>query len=242
MISLVLDSSGAASAALLDDGAVTPGGANPGGTRVVARWEQPRARKHAEQLAPALRALLADGPTPQQVIVGVGPAPFTGLRAGIAMGLGVSVGLGIPACGWYSHDGLALRIYERLGQAEPGATGPGDELLVATDARRKEVYWTSYSGLDRAGVPVAKAGPDVAKPADLAHRPGSADDGTVRVGRGFLLYPEVLGAPDYPADVDTEPLAADIGRAALRAQAAGRGLLPVTPLYLREPDAKPLHA
>ncbi|MCQ9384559.1 tRNA (adenosine(37)-N6)-threonylcarbamoyltransferase complex dimerization subunit type 1 TsaB [Brevibacterium sp. 50QC2O2] len=219
MITLALDSSGAASAAILD------------GETVVAQWSETHARKHAEHLGPALQELLAAAPSIDQVIVGVGPAPFTGLRAGIAMGLGAAVGRDVPIAGWPSHDGLALRVYGR-----PQAAGR--TLLVATDARRKEVYWTLYRGLDEAGLPVVVSGPDVSKPADLAAVHPRA--GVLHAGIGFDLYTELLGASDFPQCA--EPLAADVARAALRARAAGRELLPVTPLYLREPDAKPLHA
>ena len=62
----------------------------------------------------------------------------------------------------------------------------------------------------------------------------------LRAGRGFDLCAEVLGPRTWDEDWAAEPLAADIGRAALAARAQGAALLPVTPLYLREPDAAPL--
>ncbi|GAA4282860.1 tRNA (adenosine(37)-N6)-threonylcarbamoyltransferase complex dimerization subunit type 1 TsaB [Brevibacterium daeguense] len=212
MIILALDTSAAASAALLDDDIV------------LADWTEFSVRKHAEHLGPALAELLAGQPAPQLAVVGVGPGPFTGLRAGIATAIGYGLGRDIPVHGLPSHHGLALRAFE---------ADPTGEVVVATDARRKEVYWTRYSGLDSAGVPVVAAGPEVSAPAALGAQRAR------RYGRGFALYPELLGAPvgDEPADLETT--AADLGRVAVRMLTAGRELLPTTPLYLRAPDAKP---
>lgn len=217
---VALDTSSAASVAVVADDAA------------VAEWSQPHARRHAELLGPALTEVLSQSPEPELAAVGVGPAPFTGMRAGIAAGLGFAVGRGIETVGVRSHDGLALAVLEQLTDDER----EGLRLIVATDARRREVYFSEYSGLDEDGLPVLTSGPDVAKPAELAEQLNGAD--ALRVGAGFELYSDVLGAADerFP----TEPLAADIARVAARTAAAGREQLEPIPLYLREPDAKPL--
>lgn len=240
---VALDTSSAASVAVVAD------------DRVEAEWAQSRARRHAELLGPALTDVLKQAPEPELVAVGVGPAPFTGMRAGIASGLGFAVGRGLRTVGVRSHDGLALAVYEQL--RADGEDVDNVRILVASDARRREVYWAEYAGLDEDGLPILAAGPDVAKPADLAElkglaaessepsptessptEPGSTEPAVLRIGAGFELYPDVLGAPDprFP----TEALAADIARIAARTEAAGREQLEPIPLYLREPDAKPL--
>ena len=240
---VALDTSSAASVAVVSD------------DRVEAEWAQSRARRHAELLGPALTEVLKQAPEPELVAVGVGPAPFTGMRAGIASGLGFAVGRGLRTVGVRSHDGLALAVYEQL--RADGEDIDNVRILVASDARRREVYWAEYAGLDEDGLPVLAEGPDVAKPADLAElkglaaessepsptessptEPGSTEPTVLRIGAGFELYPDVLGAPDprFP----TEALAADIARIAARTEAAGREQLEPIPLYLREPDAKPL--
>ncbi|MEV0985085.1 tRNA (adenosine(37)-N6)-threonylcarbamoyltransferase complex dimerization subunit type 1 TsaB [Brevibacterium sp. NPDC049920] len=225
MIILALDTSAAASAALVDADT----------EEVLAEWTEFSARKHAELLGPAIRTLLERRPAPGRVVVGVGPGPFTGLRAGIATGIGFALGAGIPVDGLPSHDALALRALRTHAPVSP--VGPAPQLRVATDARRKEVYWTEYAGLDAAGVPEVLAGPAVSLPADLHVVP---DQGAaLRYGRGFLLFPEELGDPTGTAPADLEPTAGDLGIVAARMIAAGRPLLPPVPLYLREPDAQP---
>ena len=230
MIILALDTSAAASAALVDADT----------EEVLAEWTEFSARKHAELLGPAIRTLLERRLAPGRVVVGVGPGPFTGLRAGIATGIGFALGAGIPVDGLPSHDALALRALRTHAPVSPA--GPAPRLLVATDARRKEVYWTEYAGLDAAGVPEVHAGPAVSLPADLrvVQDQNTVPDRTMlRYGRGFLLFPEELGDPTSTAPADLEPTAGDLGIVAARMIAAGRPLLPPVPLYLREPDAQP---
>jgi len=64
------------------------------------------------------------------VVVGCGPGPFTGLRIGMATAAAFGHALGIPVYGVCSLDAIG-------GQT----TG---EVLVVTDARRREVYWARY--------------------------------------------------------------------------------------------------
>src|SRR4051812_37296571 len=92
------------------------------------------ARAHGEQLAPGIAAVLAEaGVRPRDlaaIVAGLGPGPFTGLRVGLVTAGVLGDTLGIPSYGVCSLDGLGA-----------GTTG---EVLVATDARRKEVYWAAY--------------------------------------------------------------------------------------------------
>lgn len=104
----------------------------------------------------------------------------------------------------------------------------GAEFLVATDARRREVYWARYRRDGRTATRIE--GPGVAVP-DAVRR-----DGVPVVGRGAELYPGPLG----PALAPLEPDAADLAAVAARALSGGPGtspFLPVEPLYLRRPDA-----
>ncbi len=161
------------------------------------------ARGHGEYLAPALAACLADvGAAPGDlgaVVAGTGPGPFTGLRVGLVTAAVLGSTLGVPTYGVCSLDAIA------------GAVAPDGPLLVATDARRKEVYWARY--LD--GVRVA--GPEVCGAADVP--PGAA----VAAGAGARLYADVLGlplvGPDYPSATALVPGRGrpDPGRSAVRA-------------------------
>lgn len=189
--------------------------------RVRAAREQVAENRHGELLAPAIEAVLAEaGVTLADVdalVVGVGPGPFTGLRVGLVTAAALADATGVPAYGVCSLDAIAARH-----------RGDGD-LVVATDARRREVYWARY---DAAGARLS--GPAVDRPADLA----AGLDGEVRLaGAGALAYREVLGVPVGRATPYPDPVAlVELAAARITAGAPGEAL---TPLYLRRPDASP---
>jgi tRNA threonylcarbamoyladenosine biosynthesis protein TsaB len=186
------------------------------------------ARAHTERLAPLLRdTLAAAGATPADltdIAVGTGPGPFTGLRVGLVTAVTMGLALGVPVHGVCSLDALAEQAL-----AEAPADGV-DEVLVATDARRKEVYWARYApravGADGA---VSLGAPAVDRPAEVPDDVRSLPT----VGRGPVLFPDLFPHPlGGPLDVDPGWL----GRVAARRMASGVAM-PVEPLYLRRPDA-----
>ena len=205
---LALDTSSAAvSVALVDvpaDGPITTLASRTADTR-----------GHGEMLSPSIADCLAEaGKTPGDlgaIVAGLGPGPFTGLRVGLVTAGALADALGIPVYGVCSLDGLA--------HAADG------DLLVATDARRKEVYWAHYRDGQRI------TGPDVAKPADI-----STTGIDVMTGAGARLYAEVLGLP--MRDVEHADPVRLVGFALdrIRTQAPSETLVP---LYLRRPDAVP---
>lgn len=175
------------------------------------------ARAHGELLTPHLldaveRAGLSLADI-DAVVCGAGPGPFTGLRAGMVTAAALAHARGIPAYPVCSLDAIAA------------AAGAGDELLVVTDARRREVYWARY---DAAGARIA--GPSVDYPDDVDTA------GAVRAaGHGLEVYPAAFGlprvAPRYPTPRGLVLVARD-------ALLAGAEPAPLTPLYLRRPDAQ----
>jgi tRNA threonylcarbamoyl adenosine modification protein YeaZ len=183
------------------------------GERVVARHTVVDARRQGELLAPGITAVLDEAWVPRQdvtaVAVGVGPGPFTGLRVGLMTARTLGLALDVPVYGVCTLDVLAAQA------VDDGAVHEG--FLVATDARRKEVYWASY---DADGVRVD--GPFVDRPADVA------TDRPV-VGAGALLYPDAFPHPVGPEHPDAGVLAAVVTDE--RAE-----LLDPEPLYLRRPD------
>jgi tRNA threonylcarbamoyl adenosine modification protein YeaZ len=188
------------------------------GSTTLATATGEGAMAHGELLAPAIaRALTDSGATIRDVTdvaVGVGPGPFTGLRVGVVTALTLGASLGVATHGVCSLDVLAAGV----ASVESGRLGP---FLVATDARRKEVYWAFY-----AGEPVLRIeGPAVDRPDTLAAR----HPGVPVVGRGAQLYPDVLSAQAGPLDPSADVLA--------RGVAAGSFVeVPLEPLYLRRPD------
>ena len=109
------------------------------------------------------------------------------------------------------------------------AARPGREFLVATDARRKEVYWARYDAAGR-----RLAGPSVGPASSI---PDAAD--LAVAGTGGQLYPEAFGELTGPAYPDAGTLARLVaGSLADPGGFAGPPLLLAEPLYLRRPDAK----
>lgn len=209
MLLLALDTSTSAITVALHDGA-----------RVLAEATTLDARAHGERLAPGIREVLeAAGATPGElthVVCGLGPGPFTGLRVGIVTARVLALVTGAALHGVCSLDALA-------------AAGPEGEVLVATDARRKEVYWARYAVSP--GSVRALGAPAVTKPAELAPQVRALPT----VGRGPVLYPGLFPAPVGVLDVSAAALA-DLAVARL---AAGEALADREPLYLRRPDAAP---
>ena len=185
------------------------------GSDVVAELEAERAMKHGEQLAPLVDAVMRQVGVVRQDLtaigVGVGPGPFTGLRVGLVTARTLAFVLEIPVYGVCTLDVLAVEAVD---------TGAVDrDFVVATDARRKEVYLASY---DADGTRLD--GPVVDKPAGLA------TDVPV-VGEGALLYPEA-----FPLAVGPQrPSAGWLARVVAQERAE---LLDPEPMYLRRPDAE----
>jgi tRNA threonylcarbamoyl adenosine modification protein YeaZ len=190
-------------------------------------------RRHGELLAPTIERALADSgqglSQVSEVVTGVGPGPFTGLRVGITTALVMARALGVPVLGICSLDALADQA--RTWMSRHGHPLPA-QLLVATDARRKEVYWARYelddTGVERTGEPAVGRAAEL--PEAVRHLPA--------VGRGAWLYSDVL----HPLTVDDEPepslLDVHPGQLGRLAGLPGHVLAP-EPLYLRRPDAQP---
>ncbi|MFJ3956211.1 tRNA (adenosine(37)-N6)-threonylcarbamoyltransferase complex dimerization subunit type 1 TsaB [Arthrobacter sp. NPDC090010] len=217
---LAIDTSAIASAAILRDG--------EGAAEVLARFATEDTRSHAEVTAPAVARLLREsgvnGSGLDAIVVGVGPGPFTGLRAGLAVARTLGFAWGLPVHGIMSLDSIAA---EAVAHDAPG------RFVAATDARRKEVYWALYA--NDAGTPRLLDGPHVQRPAEvpLSDLLGT---GAVVYGAGAGLYPEEL--PPAEGFARTQPDAVALGTLALARLARGEELLDTEPLYLRESDAQ----
>lgn len=206
---LALDTSSGTRTALVRDGLV------------LASRTQLDARAHAEHATPLVREVLAEAGTAvgdlTAIAVGTGPAPFTGLRVGLATAQLLALAVDLPVWGVPSLDAWAAGAFA----ADPGL----ETVLVATDARRREVYQAFYTR--DAGAPGG-----LRQDGDFTvHRPDPDAGPVVAVGTGTTLYPDAY--PVVVAGVDLDPAhLADIALARVRAGEP----VPLTPLYLRRPD------
>ncbi|MBF4769054.1 tRNA (adenosine(37)-N6)-threonylcarbamoyltransferase complex dimerization subunit type 1 TsaB [Nocardioides agariphilus] len=184
------------------------------GEDVVAERRSEQRMKHGEQLAPLIDGLLREAGLVRQdltaLAVGTGPGPFTGLRVGLVTARTLALVLDIPAYGVCTLDAIALEAAEGLGHST--------DFVVATDARRKEVYLAAY---DEQGARLS--GPVVDRPAAVATELPVA-------GEGARLYPEQF----------SRPVAPELPSAGWLARAVAEERVELTdpePRYLRRPDA-----
>ena len=112
-------------------------------TELVHEAHHDGATEHAEVLPELVTEALSKVDSVAEVIVGMGPGPFTGLRVGIAFAQSFAHARSIPCHGVCSLDGIDI---------------DSDDYIVASDARRKEVYWARYKDGQRI------AGPFVSTP------------------------------------------------------------------------------
>ena len=144
---LAIDTSSGTAVSVLVDG------------KVASEIYEDNSMKHAENigllLAEALKVSGKKATEVTAVAVGIGPAPFTGLRVGIAAAKLFAEGAKVPIFGVSSLSAIAF-------------SEPLDEpTLVLTDARRSEVYFGLFQGKSRHGEPKVLLGPGVKKQAEL---------------------------------------------------------------------------
>ena len=188
-ISLAIDTATSqTSVALVSDGKVLWHGSQIGAT------------DHGSVLPQLVQTALGVSADIDQVVVGMGPGPFTGLRVGISFAQAFAWARNVPLIGICSLDAIAHGIEI-------------DEFIVATDARRKEVYWAIYKNGERISDLA------VSKPAELVSR--------------FPFFGE--GSHLYQLSQSQEFLYPD--PVALVALSSNQKLHVSAPLYLRRPDA-----
>ena len=222
MREIALDTQAATTVAIIDDGCV------------LGRAQNDSGRHHAESITPLVREALAAAGLPAQldhagvdrVLVGTGPAPFTGLRAGLVSARVLASVAGVPAYGVSALDVIARQGLDLL--------PPDTRVYAIADARRRELYWGSY----------VAAGPnDVTLEGRLEVGDVSALLGAMRTAPGLV----VAGAPipahsvDALAHVDLGPQVsldpAVMSRiVATRLSRGEDDRLRTDPLYLRRPD------
>ena len=122
-----------------------------------------------------------------EVVVGMGPGPFTGLRVGIAFAQSFALARDIPVRGVCSLDAIAAQINEK-------------DFIVTVDARRKEVYWARYKDGVRVGEPAVNFPADVTGAA--IHADLFPDMQALVQLPGNITEPIYLRRPDAVATAD----------------------------------------
>ena len=193
---------------------------------------------HVEQLTPLIGRVCSEAGVRvaelDRIVVGLGPGPFTGLRVGVVTARILADVIGAELHGICSLDAIAAqyapsrhpestslgfvasaRDISHADPTNPSEDGRGGEFVVASDARRREVYWARYRDdghrLD---------GPYVSRPADVPRLP--------TVGPATELYPDALRGRAGSA----LPRSGCVRRRGPGLPSAGS-----QPLYLRRPDA-----
>ncbi|WP_455123920.1 tRNA (adenosine(37)-N6)-threonylcarbamoyltransferase complex dimerization subunit type 1 TsaB [Rothia mucilaginosa] len=197
MLVLALDSSATASVAL----ARVHGSEAGASFEILARYESEDTRSHAEVMGPYAQAALQDagvrGEDLDAILTGTGPGPFTGLRAGIVTARALGFAWSVPVYGMMSLTALAERavsgvvageenVERAFASAESAELVEGAELLVLSDARRREVYSAHYR-VNAEGYSLVD-GPNVCPASEIL--PGGAP--SYAYGYGAGLYSEAL--------------------------------------------------
>ena len=156
------------------------------GTEVLYSGFRDGATAHGPSLPALVQEALAVSDV-DEVVVGMGPGPFTGLRVGIAFAQSFALAREIPVRGVCSLDAIAAQVTDK-------------DFIITVDARRKEVYWARYTNGVRIGEPAVNF------PADVTGAAIHADLFPNMVALvnlpGTITEPIYLRRPDAVATVD----------------------------------------
>lgn len=133
---------------------------------------------HAENIGLAIRSALADAKVKiseiSGVVIGRGPAPYTGLRVGMAAGLGIAGALGLPTYGVMIFDAVAHSL------------GTG-RFVLSSDAKRRELFIAAYDNQVLVEGPSVMAPDQLDKFAGFEQVSASCDAGKLGLYAEFAL-------------------------------------------------------
>lgn len=222
MREIALDTQATTAVAIIEDG------------RVIARAHNDSGRHHAESITPLVREALQAAGLPAQladagidrVLVGTGPAPFTGLRAGLVSARVLARVGGVPAYGVSALDVIARQGLDLL--------PPDTRVYAIADARRRELYWGSYLAAGPDDVTLEgrlEVGDVTSLLAAMRHAPGLVVAGATIPAHSA----PALARADLGPQIELDP--AVMSRiVATRLTRGESDRLGTDPLYLRRPD------
>ena len=156
------------------------------GTEVLYSGFRDGATAHGPSLPALVQEALAVSDV-DEVVVGMGPGPFTGLRVGIAFAQSFALAREIPVRGVCSLDAIAAQVTDK-------------DFIITVDARRKEVYWARYTHGVRVGEPAVNFPADVS--GATIHTDLFPDMVALVNLPGTITEPIYLRRPDAVATVD----------------------------------------
>jgi tRNA threonylcarbamoyl adenosine modification protein YeaZ len=157
-------------------------------SKVIYSGYRDGATAHGPSLPALVQEALAVSDV-DEVVVGMGPGPFTGLRVGIAFAQSFALARSIQVRGVCSLDAIAAQVTDK-------------DFIITVDARRKEVYWARYTDGARVGEPAVNFPVDVSGATIHAHLfPNMA--ALVNLP-GNITEPIYLRRPDAVATADRQ--------------------------------------
>ncbi len=169
-------------------------------------------RGHAEAVVQWI-AELPDGGRAASILVGCGPGSFTGVRSGVAAAHGLGLGWKAETLGLNS---LAL--------IAAGCLVPNDEVLVAIEGGHGELFCQPFvlNPVRQSGTALSLSVEEAARAFPQANVIGNAASKLVAARGHGMAFEGEADARFWQALDETETF------------------LPVTPVYVRAPDAKPM--
>ena len=156
------------------------------GEAVLYSGHRDGATAHGPSLPELVQEALAVSDV-DEVVVGLGPGPFTGLRVGIAFAHTFALAREIPVRGVCSLDAIAAQVSDK-------------DFIITVDARRKEVYWARYTNGLRVGDPAVNFPADVS--GAIIHADLFPDMNALVNLPGNITEPIYLRRPDAVATAD----------------------------------------
>ncbi len=196
--------------------------------RYIGRFEE-RERGHAEAIVPMIADIMKEAGVGfedlDKLAVSTGPGTFTGVRVGIATARGLALATGLPLIG---QSGLVVMAQQVVSARSKGETS---DILIAADARRGQIYWALFDHTGRRRTePAANTVSEI-----VAALPQNE---IAVAGSGAQLVVETSENMAREVTVACPNLLPDAAALAKMAESLRPDDLPVTPLYLRRPDAK----